>query len=457
MDVREACSGLVRIERKDQLPLQPLRSWSRGKPRKRKLAEISTNSSESDSDWSSGESNADTIDEFPSSEELPQHGTVRTFSDALQPPPSGLGLPSMLRHTHRAPSVSTVVSPPPSPSIETSATLGSLQQTPLDLSSDSNSASEPQQTDSIPRKPSLDLIQSYAISESTKEGTKELCPKQSIKECQYTRNVLQSEISGVAERDPTTDVSPHGEWHLSLDESPEAKSANLCSTPRSKRCKLDGPAEVGDRQTARKLFHKHKHLPVAAATRENPNADTPQKARQFLHSDYMDQPPVQGQIVEYIDLTQDSDEGAVQQNSPTTENPIDNQDHQISIQSNSGNISSNSIGHRNPTHQEGCGNKTVSAPSLLAGTPVPLKEAEAEVIILSDSQSSTSTVVDPPSQQSFGRSNSCDRDLNDDTGTPVLVCHRTAPPGPASPLYLPPTPGREEVESILKRKSIAFS
>ena len=595
-DVREACSEIVSTERKDQPPLRPLQSCSTGKLRKRGRDRISTNSSESDSDWSSGESNTDTIDEFPSSEEQTQQRTVKNFSNVRHPLPSQLGLPSMLTPTHRALSPSS----PPS-SVEASdgtATLGSLQQTPLDLSFGS-SASETQptpSTDLLAKKtaPSTDLLAKKTVPSTdllakktapstdllakktanstkktapstdllktapstnllamktapstdllakktapstdllamktapstdllamdtapstdllamktapstdllamktapstdllamktapstdllamntapstdllamhTNDDVKEPCPKQPIeggsREDQHSPNAPEPEIGIVPEKNSTIEVSPNGEWHLSLDESPEAKNIEICSTPHSKRCKLEDPSgdcdDVAENEkTVRKLFHKHS----PAASEDHLGAGQPKEGTQFLQ---VGRPPEQGQSVECIDLTQDSDEEyTLQRNPPTTENQdhqILQEDHPLSRPNTCRSLvyntekSPNSADHQKSTHQEVCSSKT--APGLVAAMPVSLG-TEPEIITLSDSQTSTST-VSPLSQQSVGTS-SCDHGLAVDPDTSASC--GAAPLGPASPLYLPPTPGREGVESILKRRSIAFT
>ena len=89
-------------------------------------------SSESDSDWSSGD---DTIDEFPSSEEPTSRRmfTATTNVHSRTTLPKHLALPSML--TCITPSAPADQQPSSSPS--DSVTVGSLQQTPLDLSLDS--------------------------------------------------------------------------------------------------------------------------------------------------------------------------------------------------------------------------------------------------------------------------------------------------------------------------------
>ena len=453
------------MEKKDQPPLQPLRSCLTGKLRKRGQSErdqIPANSSESDSDWSSGESNPDTIDEFPSSEEQTQRRTAKNFSDVRNPLPSGLGLPSMLTHTHHALLTSARAPSPPPSSLEVSdgsATLGSLQQTPLDLSFGS-SVSEAQPKDSAP---STDLP-----ATNTNDDVKEPCPKQpvlieGVRDDQHSLYVIESEIGTVPEMESTTerkDSSDRG-WHLSLDESPETK---VCSTPHSKRCKLEDPSGDCDdvtenKKTTRKLFHKHSPAPGeddlgAGQTKEGAST------QQYLCSEQAGRPCDQLQSVEYIDLTQESDEEcSVQRNSPTT----GKQDHQC-LQENRHTSrqktcrslaydrekSTNSADHQKPTPQEVCSSRTDSG--SIAGTSVFLGE-EPEVIILSDSQASTSTVA-PLSQQSVGPT-SCNHGLAVDPDTPV--CLGAAPLGPASLLCLPPTPGREGVESILKRRSIAFS
>ena len=198
-----------------------------------------------------------------------------------------------------------------------------------------------------------------------------------------------------------------------------------CKTPVAKRRRTDQggytPAQDKDYNnntkpalchvtcTPRRLFHCGM---VTMVTEEGRQADTVR-------------PHPSEAVIEYIDLTMEDNQttttmkkGRCDESEPTAD-----KDHQMFPGLNTVPQSSQIVGklghHKSSTNGDTC---------------------PEEVIVLSDSPSTTNA----SSQQCPG-----DNDSNE-SSVSSSACAL------GSPLFLPPTPGREGVESILNRKSIAF-
>ena len=430
-------------------------------------------SSESDSDWSSGD---DTIDEFPSSEEPTSQIIGRTFTATTNvhnktPLPKHLALPSML--TYITPSAPADQQHSSSPS--DSVTVGSLQQTPLDLSLNS-SRSEQEDADGTITGSNKEApkgegsvgarvgagekhVTMLAVPQVDRErpGGDGTCAPPEQQQVEGRRFEAASEFSD--------DLSGK-EWCLTLDTSTEEEGEEEreeeegekgeevekeekreetvkglsrmenCKTPVAKRRRTDqgGYTPAQDKShdnpkpglrhatcTPRRLFH----CGVATmVTEEGRQADTvgphPSEA-----------------VIEYIDLTVEDDQTTTTTTTTKKERrtqndgtePTADKDHQMFPGINTVSQSSQIVGKLDSRHYK-------------SSTPCGDGDTCPEVIVLSDSPSTTNA----SSQQCPG---------DNDTGSnESSLSSSTCPLG--SPLFLPPTPGREGVESILNRRSIAF-
>lgn len=408
-------------------------------------------SSESDSDWSSGD---DTIDEFPSSEEPTSQRmfTATTNVHSKTPLPKHLALPSMLTYITPAAPADQQCSSSPSDSV----TVGSLQQTPLDLSLDS-SRSEQEDADGTitgsnkeaPKEGSVGgRVGGGEISDNTKHVTTLALPQVSRQRQGGDGTCVPPEQQQVEGRrfeaagEFSDDLSGEEEWCLTLDASTEeegekgekgekvkkeekgeeemAKELSMmeeCKTPVAKRRRTDQGGYTQDKGydntkpalchatcTPRRLFHCGM---VTMVTEEGRQADTVG--------------PHPSEVV--IDLT-------VEDNQTTTtmkkercdgSEPTAGKDHQMFPGINTVSQSSQIVGK--------LGHHKSSTPCGNSGTC-------PEVIVLSDSPSTTSA--------------SSQHNDSNESSVSSSACALE------SPLFLPPTPGREGVESILNRKSIAF-
>ena len=287
--------------------------------------------------------------------------------------------------------------PPSSSSSETSVsgsgTFGSLQQSPIDLSFDS--PGEILKTEyETDALASDDQLTNIATRATTNEAG-EIEYEQHATTNEAAR--LESTANGL---ETTADITTKEEedWCLTLDLSGDEISPSdddPCRTPCRKR---------------RKLERSSTNNPAMG----NYNNCTPRSGRKKLRNRYPPQPQgshdsdvciVATQYVHYIDLTTEDDDSLERRT----------KDHQLydSVNSPKSSITK----------------KSSASLNLKAGM-------EPDVIILSDSKR---------------RSTSTGPDSDVESDQSVLAG------GLGSPLCLPPTPGREGVESILQRKSIAFS
>ena len=408
----------------------------------------SSSSSESDSDWSTGN---DTIDEFPSSEEQTLQVPRNTFSTATgalnkSPLPTGLALPSMLMQP------STSVDRHHSSSPSETGTVGSLQQTPLDLSIDSSRSEQEDGDITVTETDMLALKPEYSTdTDGTKSGgglkcVSGLAPppafEESSREClSPPQQRLQQPRRSLEATNNCGDDSSDVEWCLTLEDSTDTEGEERqrprkeedCRTPVAKRRRMD----------------QSKHTPAQGETNLSPKSsqrDTMQTPRRLFPCDHdsragtiVEEERRFGEVranlseavIEYIDLTKDDDklttcvrEGVGEQ-SNETDLAIGPHRH---------------VGRVINTISPICGTRKLDS----GHRNVPSCVSDPEVVLLSDSQSSSDTV--PPQQ--------CVIDSDSESDSEHLVGSGTHSLG--SPLFLPPTPGREGVESIMNRKNIAF-
>lgn len=438
-----------------------------------------SSSSGSGSDWSSGD---DTIDEFPSSEEPTSHMIGRsatTHAHGRTPLPKHLALPSMLTYaTPSAPPADQQHSSSPSDSV----TVGSLQQTPLDLSLNS-SRSEQEDDDGTITGSNKEPPKEEGSTDARDGGGGDANHVTVLGLSQVNRGrpggegtcvppeqqqVQSRSLEAAAEF--SDDLSGE-EWCLTLDASTEKEEEEEeeekeegeevkkeeeeeegekgvedtvkelsrmedCKTPVAKRRRTDQggytpAAQDESRGSPKSALHYATHTPrrlfhcgvVTMVTEEGRQADTVG-------------PHPSETVIEYIDLTVEDDVAAtttVKKERTWTDGtePMAGKDHQT------------------------CLGYTVSQSSQIVGKldsryhkrSTPCRDGDGdtvspEVIVLSDSPVTTNDSSQP-----------CPGD--NDTGSNESSVNSSVCPLD-SPLFLPPTPGREGVESILNRRSIAF-
>ena len=437
-----------------------------------------SSSSGSGSDWSSGD---DTIDEFPSSEEPTSHMIGRsatTHAHGRTPLPKHLALPSMLTYaTPSAPPADQQQSSSPSDSV----TVGSLQQTPLDLSLNSSRSEQEDDDGTITgsnkeppkEKGSADArvgdggdANHVGLSQVNREksGGEGTCVPPEPEQQQVESRSFE------AAAEFSDDLSSE-EWCLTLDASTEkeeeekeeekeeeeeegekgeeVKEKNeggedtvkelsrmeVCKTPVAKRRRTDQggytpAAQDENHDSPKSALHYATHTPrrlfhcgvVTMVTEEGRQADTVG-------------PHPSETVVEYIDLTLEDDVTATttmkkERTQTDGAEPTADKDHQMCLRVNTVSQSSQMGGKLDSRYHKR------STPCRDSGTVSP------EVIVLSDSPVTTN-----------GSSQPCPGD-NDTGSNESSVSSSVCPLD--SPLFLPPTPGREGVESIMNRRSIAF-
>ncbi len=401
--------------------------------------------SDSDTEWSTGR---ETIDEFPSSEDLSVTTVItrRSFSAATQSDArkSLLGLPSMLAHPPDEQTVSSLTQhssilssdlSDPATSSSDSVTVGSLQQTPLDLSFDSGGASESESTpveevgngELTGRQPKaervvLDLTQEYPRGRRGSESCEPEVP-------------VKGELEAVDEG---------GGWSLSLDISREseptpteaATTPEPLRTPCSKRRRLESGKSPGkpatpepcgthrsrrgrDERISRRLewsSHGHQRTCEKDVDSSTPTSAIrpPQKTPRRLFPSSSSTPRgshdsdvylLACQSAEYIDLTRDNgelenDQGLLAKPPTAERTATPTQDHHMCHSTvhvdNPQSITSNTRTDSKLPASE------VGGVELLSGAPWPAKEEIGvhDVIVLSDSQSSSTSSVSTSSSES---------------------------------------------------------
>ena len=442
-----------------------------------------SSSSGSGSDWSSGD---DTIDEFPSSEEPTSHMIGRsamTHAHGRTPLPKHLTLPSML--TYATPLAPTNQQHSSSPS--DSVTVGSLQQTPLDLSLNS-SRSEQEEDDGT-------------ITESNKEPPKEEGSTDARDgggggDANHVTVLGLSQVNRERPRGEGTCVPPEQqqvqnrslevaaefsddlsgeEWCLTLDASTEKEEEDEEEEEKGKeeeegeevkKEEEEGEKEAED--TVKELSRMEDcKTPVAKRRRtdqggytpaaQDENCDSPKSSlhyathtpRRLFHCGVVTMVTEEGRqadtmgphpsetVIEYIDLTVEDDMTAAttmkkEQTQTDGTEPTAGKDHQMCLGVNTVSQSSQMVGKLDSRYHK-------------RSTPCRDGDGDTlcpEVIVLSDSPVTTNDSSQP-----------CPRD--NDTGSNESSVNSSVCPLD-SPLFLPPTPGREGVESILNRRSIAF-
>ena len=453
------CTRVPEVTKRSTLPDRPLAySETAGTSRKRGRktasaavgvdgASSSSSSSESDSDWSTGN---DTIDEFPSSEEQTSQLPRNTFSTATAAPnrsplPTGLALPSMLTQP------STTAGRHHSSSPSESGTIGSLQQTPLDLSIDS-SRSEQEDRDIAITETYMRALkpQGSAGTDCTKGGGGSKCvaglasppaSEESLRECLTPPEQQQHQRSST---DCGEDSSGE-EWCLTLEDSTDVEveeekqvdhpiKQEDCTTPVAKRRRMDQsrhtPAQeetnISPKSALRDVVQTPRRL--FPCGRDSTAATLVEEERRFGDV----KPNLSEAVIEYIDLTEDDD-------GLTTSTKVDGGERQRDETKQAPDLhrrKGRSVNTISPTQV----NRKLDSEhrNVPGGSPHP------DVVFLSDTQSSGDTST--PQQCLTGSDSESDSECLVSNGTHSL----------GSPLFLPPTPGREGVESIMNRKSIAF-
>ena len=455
---------------------------TQSKERKRDNKETEDHHNELDDfDSDNCDSSDDTIDEFVSSEDISQTNQ-RTFSRAGDKVPLGsrhLGLPSMLSiHYNSAIGLSSTVatrsgelkrvSGTSSARSSGSITVGSLQQTSLELSDDSSCEEHIAATavgETSDQRSKLMKEDNPGNRESNeKDGLLQPSLDLSLEDCSPSRHNRHKENdNNQTLKNGKDQLSGGEEWHLMLDCSSEEeksidgknftdqkedvhvtmsrtgselreeltpKSADSTITPPAKRRKssrerkrrkshlrrghtdLLTPVE-GEMTTStrpKKLFHEDKSKKKSPKIKKKKRKSRSERNRKRLKETIV------------IDLTQEDGSIDLEQETGVTgitePNYVIN-DKQKGKSPTEGRPHSHS---KNTDHQQ---TETPGRVNLVSSDSIP--EIDSDVTFCED----------PAGSESYSN-------VSDVLGSP-------------SYMYLPPTPGRENVASILNRKSIAFS
>ena len=378
-----------------------------GQSRKRKRENTSklNHYHDSDSDSSNDDQSDDTIDEFASSEEKP---LKRMFSSSSKETslPKRFALPSMMSAQHRDEvGLSKLAFSNYQTSSSDSASASLLEQTPLDLSLEGSPGTPTNCVNGgVMKESALNLRSKISIVEEQAARRETTSSRDSQDEW-----CLTLDCSSLEDEDTPTPSVPLNHATPTSD-VPQSTPVQVGTTPT--------PGRVHDTKTNRQSKKKEIKSKHAAATEDGTEQTptehtvtvTPRKLFQDNKSNTLVQKttiPVEKTTTQdnFIDLTQEDDDEIY------TPNLSLNNDH-----------------HR-----------------MCTKTDQRLRVLEPDVIIIDDSaQSSSNSSI--PSQ------------LEKDSDTTFYDDESSIPEGVAgSPLFLPPTPGREEVSSILQRRSIAFS
>lgn len=439
----------------------------------------------------------DTIDEFISSEEVSSESLQKTFSTCIKKDTSSnfFTLPSMWTECESDSELTVLVDSKPSHTHGSagssgSATIGSLEQTPIDLSPENTPSDTVSVTVSIEynkRKLNGDIISvEHNKSNSTIKATLERFSKADQKACvdRVDTNAFPSSTPNVSSQESNSQSLRDDDWHLTLESSVEEDSAPATENPSftdeltNTIIAYSGPHSAEDDEIATpqakrtKLNHHHTDhessctdtesetdsetvtltTDVATSTKLHDNDDRCQETRRRSLSVEIIEP----KITAYIDLTQEdqlssqpSDVTGLNKAPPAKDSTVTHMnpqflDDRVFKHSNvSSCIATDSTPHNNKTSK-----RSALAPkeNSLEG----LKRLEPDIIVVGEEEPfSHSARVQSPTRD-YVSIEECDT-IDYEANTPASSFS-----GQGSPLCLPPTPGREGVDSILDRKNIAF-
>ena len=436
----------------------------------------------------------DTIDEFVSSEEVNSQDLQRTFSNCAKQGTlsNSYTLPSMLTGCA---SESIILVESKSSHVQGSvgssgsATIGSLEQTPIDLSPE-NTPSDSTSFDWIKKK-SEDVPVEH--TKGDKDAVKEECPKSDHEGFSdyYCKDKGKESASPQAKTSRKSDVSPSESdsqslsddgWHLTLESSaaeedivpvPEGLSpanvltkysdtdaiyADKTATPQAKRTKLnrdvfDRESSCTDTESETDSATSTTAIPTSRKPFRNNNDHCQEARRRSLSVEI-----IEPRVTAYIDLTQDYQSSSQLSLPDATSCNTAPPAKDILL-----------LTHNTPQFlNTKCCKGNVSSCTCIMTNALPCETSNVANMERSSGQSlkdisltehkclkSDTAIIIGEEEPIVALSQT--RDL-----VPIEECDTidyeeyTPTSGQGSPLCLPPTPGREGVDSILDRKNIAF-
>lgn len=450
----------------------------------------------SDSDWSSREDDQDTIEYFPSSEEQSvSHkptGLGQSFSTTTEqhPLPPSLNLPSMLIQRTSATlsshpfKLDITPTPPSSASVsESVATCGSLQQTPLELSLDSNTGEKAEEfaegiktivpadshEDLRPTDMPSDIIDVeliYSASQtsqtSNENDDQQVDPQQPHSPTLVVTEQLLQDTTNVS---PGSVDSHSAQWQLTLDSSTctesEGDTTTIATTEVDSTAGKNEPGVASrERDLATTPDSKRRKLKSCVDKELTPVSriehHDPSSRRLFCEPDIVEMPLCRPQEL-FIDLTQEDSDEEQYCSQPTHHSHR----YSASIPSTSANVGVTCLtcvsDSRAQLDRDTEHHAAPSSPSNASNTSATHTLPHSVVTAQSSESLAASEISDPQDSPSalgeLQASLQHEHSLRDSQASSAGSCAA----GLGSPLFLPPTPGREDVETILGRKSIAFS